>query len=282
MIHIRTLTTADLAFGMRLKEQAGWNQLQADWQRLLALEPEGFFLAEQHGVPIGTVATCRFGSVGWIAMMLVAEPHRGKGIGRGLMEQALAYLDARGVKTVRLDATALGRPLYEKLGFSEDFTLDRYAGTLMASPTPHAARCIIEPAGPGDTETILRLDQEATRTERGRLIQHLLAEFPENWWVARDEGEVVGSLTGRPGARAWFVGPCLAREEVGTALIHEACVHWAGRDVFIDIPHANRAALTWASAQGLKVQRPLIRMSRGPRLVEDLDCLWASSGPEKG
>jgi hypothetical protein len=28
------MTAADIAFGMRLKEQAGWNQVPADWRRL--------------------------------------------------------------------------------------------------------------------------------------------------------------------------------------------------------------------------------------------------------
>ena len=37
-----------------------------------------------------------------------------------------------------------------------------------------------------------------------------------------------------------------------------------------------------AEARGLTVQRHLTRMCRGELVVEDLDLLWASSGPEKG
>src|SRR5437868_6482511 len=102
MIHIRPMTPADIPFGMSLNEQAGWNQVAADWERMLALEPEGCFAAEWNGTPAGTVTTCVFGPVAWIAMMLVEESQRGRGIGRALMEQSLSFLESRDVRTVRL------------------------------------------------------------------------------------------------------------------------------------------------------------------------------------
>ena len=51
-IRTRTLTAGDLATLLRLKEQAGWNQLPADLERYLYLEPEGCFLAEWNGAPV--------------------------------------------------------------------------------------------------------------------------------------------------------------------------------------------------------------------------------------
>src|SRR3954465_129988 len=85
---IREMTLADLAIGMHLKDQAGWNQREDDWRRLLAMQPDGCFLAELDGTPVGTVTTCRFGPVAWIAMMLVDSRFRHRGIGRKLMTHA--------------------------------------------------------------------------------------------------------------------------------------------------------------------------------------------------
>src|SRR5437667_10563558 len=104
MLRIRAMTEADLALGMRLKRQNGWNQLEADWQRLLALEPDGCFVAEADGVGVGTAGTCVFGPVAWIAMVLVDAERRKQGIGTALMKHTLTYLDRRGVRSVRLDA----------------------------------------------------------------------------------------------------------------------------------------------------------------------------------
>src|SRR5262249_34729790 len=130
MLMIRLMTADDVAVGMRLKERAAWNQTEADWRRILALEPAGCFVAELDGNAVGTTCTCVFGSVAWIAMVLVDPVVRGQGIGTALMRHALAHLDGCGVRTVRLDATPLGRPIYEKLGFVPQFELARYGGVL--------------------------------------------------------------------------------------------------------------------------------------------------------
>src|SRR5262245_10020167 len=129
MLVIRPFTDADVSLGMRLKTQAGWNQLEGDWRRMLAMQPDGCFVAEHEGTAAGTCMTCMFGDVAGIAMMLVEQSLRGKGIGRALMEHALAFLDCRTVGTIRLDATPMGQPLYEKLGFKAEYSLARYAGT---------------------------------------------------------------------------------------------------------------------------------------------------------
>jgi len=90
MLQIRRMTVEDVPFGMHLKEQAGWNQTEADWRRLLAMEPDGGFLAEMGSEPAGTLTACVFGSVAWIAMVLVEEARRGQGIATALLKHAIA------------------------------------------------------------------------------------------------------------------------------------------------------------------------------------------------
>ena len=133
MLRIRGMTVADIPLGMRLKEQAGWNQVEGDWRRLLDLQPDGCFVAELDGIPAGTVTTCRFGPVAWVAMMLVDKSFRSRGIGRALMSRALDDLDSAGVRTIRLDATPLGRPLYESLDFVAEATFAQIPGSPPAS-----------------------------------------------------------------------------------------------------------------------------------------------------
>ena len=276
MLLIRRFTDADVALGMRLKEQVGWNQLEADWRRMHQMQPDGGFVAEYEGEPSGTVMTCIFGDVAWVAMMLVEPLLRGKGIGRALMEHALSFLDGRGIRSIRLDATPLGQPLYEKLGFVAEYSLARCAGC----PSGSGAVAGVMPAAEAEYESIISLDRLVTQTDRRKLLACLLAERPA--FVARQSGELCGYLLSRAGANATQIGPCIANEIAGPLLLHQAFTQFSGRPIYIDIPILHSAAAALAREQGLTVQRQLLRMCRGPHLHEGVDRLWASSGPELG
>ena len=128
MINIRQMTIDDVQLGLKLTGQAGWNQTDSDWLRFLKMEPEGCFAAEIGGRSVGTTTTCLFEGIAWIAMVLVDVDCRGKGVGTELLKYALNYLDNRKVKTVRLDATSAGQPIYEKLGFVPEYQLARFEG----------------------------------------------------------------------------------------------------------------------------------------------------------
>jgi GNAT superfamily N-acetyltransferase len=121
MLHIRPMTAADLPAGLRLTRQAGWNQTEADWQRCLDLEPGGCFASEWGGALAGTTTTCVFGPVAWVAMVLVDESFRGRGIGRALMEDAIELARREGADHMDLgtgEDDVVARALYESLGFS--------------------------------------------------------------------------------------------------------------------------------------------------------------------
>ena len=286
MIHLRLMTPRDVPLGMRLKEQAGWNQIEADWRRCLQLQPDGCFVAEREGVAVGTVTTCIFGSIAWIAMVLVDVAVRGQGIGRTLLDHALAFLDGRGVATVRLDATPLGRPLYEQRGFVEEYTLTRFEGIapLVGAPAAQQARRGIVTICPTCElqERVLRFDRQITGTDRASLLRHLYTETPAEWQLAIRGEELLGFTAARPGSRAWQIGPCLTTAEAGPPLLADALARRAGQRVFLDVPVENRAAVAAVTAAAMVPQRPLYRMCRGPKPSERVEYLWTSFGPEKG
>ena len=279
MIDIRTMTDDDVPLGMRLRSQAGFNQTEADWRRFLDLQPDGCFVAELDGEPVGTVTNCLFGPVGWIAMLLVDEPFRGRGIGTRLTEHALAYLDRRGVRTARLDATPRGRPIYEKLGFVAEYELARREGTASGGNSHDRVVAV----APERLDAVIALDRKVTGTDRRRLIERLYQERPEAMWGFSPGGAIAGYLTVRDGSSAAQIGPGAAlTDEAGRALGDVALEHCAGRRVFVDIPTDNVPAMRWAESKGLAVQRYFTRMRRGEPVVDQPSQLWASSGPEKG
>lgn len=279
MIQLRVMTVADLPLGMRLKSQARWNQTEADWRRVLELQPDGCFVAELDGQGVGTTCVSVFGEIGWISMVLVEESVRGHGVGKRAMEHALEYLDRTGVPTARLDATPLGRPLYERLGFVVEYELARWTGVAQGEELHPNIRLLNDLP----IEMVVSLDRDATGTDRRRLLERLYQERPDAMHVFLDCGQLIGYRWLRRGSQFTQIGPAVAREaSAGCALLDAAMVSCQGQPVAIDLPVDNQAAVAWAQARGLTIQRQLTRMSRGRSVHDRPEQLWGSFGPEKG
>jgi GNAT superfamily N-acetyltransferase len=285
MLTLRGFIDDDPQRVQRLKEQAGWNQTPADLDRFRKLSPEGCFVAQWDGEPVGCVMAFEFGPVAWIAMMLVDKAFRGRGIGRALMDRALQHLDSRGIPTIRLDATPLGQPLYEKLGFAPQFEVGRFGGSPLtpgASSAEHShCEGVLLPAVEEHFEEIIELDRAVTCTDRRGLLLALFEEQPQELRVVIHDRRVIGYVTSRPGAHARQIGPCIAAA-CGPRLLADALERHAGFGVYLDVPLDNLPAAAIAQAHGLAIARTLTRMCRGAAVVEDLPRLFASSSPEKG
>ncbi len=279
---IRQMTLDDIPTGMRLKAQNGWNQVEEDWRRQLALQPDGCFVAESNGEVVGTACACIFDNVAWVNLVLVDKLHRGRGIGTSLMRYVLGYLDERRIPTIRLDATPLGRPIYEKLGFVDDYSLTRFEGALSADLVSEPP-VDVQPAEKSDLPTLMELDFEVTGTHRTRLLAYLFDEAADPILVIRPAvGTGPAYASYRPGARAWKIGPCLG-DARGCRRLLEAIAHRLRRhSVFMDIPDDHREAKDFAAQLKLTPQRQLFRMTRGAKLHELLAMHWCSFGPEKG
>ena len=131
---VRLLSIDDLDAALALSAAAGWNQRLDDWRMLLRQAPAGSFAAIANGRIVGTAIGIDYGAFGWIAMMLVDPGHRGQGVGRSLLEAAMDALPSD--RPIRLDATPMGRPLYQRYGFEDEAMLTRHviSGHLLPLP----------------------------------------------------------------------------------------------------------------------------------------------------
>src|SRR5207237_5791481 len=64
-----------------------------------------------------------------VGMVPTMIRYRGRGIARRLSTQAHALADRRKNESVKLDATEQGQPLYEKLGFRCEQSVERWSRT---------------------------------------------------------------------------------------------------------------------------------------------------------
>ncbi len=283
-IHIRTFTDADVPLGMELKALARWNQVEADWRRFLAMQPDGCFVAEIDGHPAGTATTIAYGQrFGWVGMVLVHPERRRRGIGSALLEHCIAHLEGRGVACVKLDATPLGKKLYDTLGFVDELHIERRQIGSVAD-LPPAEACVSRMLRE-DLSDVADYDAPIFGAPRRRPLELLFRQNPSGCFVSRDgAGRVCGYIFSRAGAHAWQVGPWSAdRRPIAAALLHAALDPLRGGPVFMDVPLLPEGPREIVSALGFEVQRPLIRMYKGDnRCPGDASRAYAFCGPETG
>lgn len=280
-IALRVMERADIDAAERLREAAGWNQTPADWARLRAWAPRGCFVAEVGGRVVGTVTTTRHGPrLAWIGMLLVDRALRRHGVGGALLGHALRHLDrADAIRTVALDATPLGRPLYERAGFAAVWPLRRWAAVAPPVARPPGVR----PARAADLAALAALDRPVFGADRRRVLRALLAAHPAGGFVL-DGPEPRGYVLSRPGAGGWYVGPLVATSAAAAQRLLRAALHpLPGEPVILDAPDPNPAAAALLDALGFAPQRPLFRMRRGAATLPDpTPRHFAIAGPEIG
>ena len=104
----------------RINEVAyGWAPGEFDPVAEAVLPDFRVYLADLEGETVATAATWDHGSdcvIEWVATLPEA---RGRGVSTRLMARALSEAPERGLRTTTLQATKLGRPVYERLGYRD-------------------------------------------------------------------------------------------------------------------------------------------------------------------
>jgi GNAT superfamily N-acetyltransferase len=279
-ITLRPLEPADIPLGMRLCAAAGWNQSAQDWAALLRLSAGASFAACHNGVEAGTVTTvCYPGGLNWIGMVLVAPEYRRLGIGKRLLNAALAAAAGRGV--LGLDATPAGRPLYESLGFTALYPLARWLRPSGPAPSGESA---CRPLDAAALAGLAGYDREVFGADRTPLLADLARRAPDLAFVTADAGQPRGYCLGRRGRLYTQIGPLAAptladaRELLRTAL--RTC---AGEALILDIPFHRPEWHHWLKELGFSEQRPFTRMRLGDWTLPDRHAdQLAIAGPEFG
>lgn len=192
--------TADHLDGaVALSRAASWPHRREDWAMVLGLG-RGFVVLDGDRVVATTLLTSH-GAARAVNMVIVDEALRGKGIGRRLMDLALA---AAGEHDCRLCATAEGLPLYRKLGFVEIGRVFQHGGPAPAVAAPAG----VEAASADDLAAIVALDREATGMDRSAMFAEIAAVG--TFAVLRDGGRGRAFSVIRPFGRGEVIGPVVA------------------------------------------------------------------------
>jgi len=281
-VEVRSLVKGDIGEALRLKSQAGWNQTEGDWRRLLKLDPQGCFAASVDGQIVGTTTTTMYGrGLAWVGMVLVDQGFRRRGIATKLMRAALRHLDEMGVTTVKLDATPAGAPVYEALGFETELLIERWSG--VACGGTDVPDEVVEAAEPS---LFFELDRRAFGADRTPLLKALFEDASDRPLACMTPGvgRLIGYVFTRPGTDAFYVGPLVATDPAAASKLLEAALcRLTGRRVFIDLNTTFVGGGEVLASRGFVRQRELIRMRYGEVSGAGTSgSIFSIAGPEYG
>ncbi|ACL57862.1 GNAT family N-acetyltransferase [Methylobacterium nodulans] len=254
-IELRGFAPEHLDGAVALSRAAGWPHRREDWTLVLSLSV-GTVLLDRSRV-VGTAMTTPLGrEAATINMVIVDEAMRGHGLGRRLMDAALAAADGR---ACRLIATEAGLPLYERLGFRATGRIVQHQGPAVPGAAARAEGVAWSEAPP--VADLAALDREACGMDRAALIGRLAAEG--RIAVLRRDGAIRGFAALRAFGRGEVIGPVVAgNPEEARALL--AFVMAARRGAFLRVDTPEEAGLApWLAAQGLVAVGGGIAMQRG-------------------
>ena len=238
---VRKMAEADLALALEWAAADGWNPGLHDAHCFYAADPQGFFVGEREGVPIGCVSAVRYGSgFGFLGLYIVKAEHRGQGFGLELWRAALDHL---GDRVVGLDGVVAQQENYRKSGFRLAFRNIRQQGRGGGAASSGLTDLAAIPI-----EEILRYEETAFPSPR--------AEFLKSW-IGQPQAVALGVVDGRrlrgygvlrPCQEGFKVGPLFADDEETAERLSAGLIARApGAPVFLDTPEANPAAVALAA-----------------------------------
>ncbi|MFC6354968.1 GNAT family N-acetyltransferase [Luethyella okanaganae] len=243
---IHALTIDDLDDCLAIAVDRDWRPEAHKWRLLFELGTV-YGTRDEHDSLVGTTAVTRFEGVAAIGMVLVAKSHAGRGLGRALMEHAIAA-DADAVFI--LNATEFGQPLYSKLGFVTVGMTHTHVGVFGAAVESAATDTVTRVVGVGEVPSLVELDAAVVGARRASLIERLFGYADEIRVVERD-GETTGFAARWSNIDNTQIGPIVAEsEDDAKALINDLAAG-AGGPVRLDLDGRHPRLRAWASEHGV-------------------------------
>lgn len=276
MLDISIMKSSDLPFAISLTDYERWGNVENDFQRLMALEPEGCFIARQEGERVGMVTTTTYDDYAFMGSLIVAEGYRGQGIGEALIRYGIDYLDSRGITTIELDATFRASPLYRCLGFKDKYLSYRFFRPALSED----ART--KRSSPVHAEEIIAFDAGLTGLNRHNVLTRFLNEFNGSVYIRRDD-RLRGYTCVFPRAdNVYSIGPLVAESrDVAKSLIDDIAVDFKGHPIKLGLPQPSHGLAGYLIKRGFFYRAPSLRMYRGiERHYESY--IYGICSPEKG
>lgn len=282
-LKIRNFASHDIKNAMELVLAERWNQTEKEWQILMSNPQNVCLVAEIENEFAGTATAINYNNkVAWIGMVLVNKKFRGQGISKYLLSSLFEQLTF--CKSVKLDATPAGQPVYEKMGFKDEYLINRLTCLSFGKSYLVRGDLISQGVQKEDIPAIVELDKYTFGADRSQLIKALFFNNPKKCFVIKNKGLISGFALGRKGNRFHHIGPVVASSNFDAIqLILHALNELNGQSVVIDILNDKNELYLELLSLGFEKQRYFSRMYLHSNLYPgDINHQYLICGPEFG
>jgi len=283
-MRIRRLKKSEIPEVKKLCESAHWPYTLKDVERLYRLAPNGWFCAIVDRQFAGQAMGLKIGTLGCIGIVIVQEGLRRRGIATALTKAALQHLLDQGIKTVKLDATAEGYGIYEKLRFVPEFSVRHYAREASLSPPSEEESAGIEALRSADITLLARMDKRYYGVDRSTVLKALAKD--SEGFVLSDKKKIRGYAMTRPMdyENGLWLGPWVAEDVFSAeALLKHILSRSQGKEIRLGALEANLRNQDLLAQYGFKVDFKITRMCYGRPMKRGNPLgIYAEAGHEKG
>ena len=273
----RTSTQAEIYTTLDWAAAEGWNPGIDDALVFFQTDMHGFFVAELDGAIVAAISVVNHSDdMAFLGLYLCDPMYRGKGIGYGIWQYAMAHA---GPRTVGLDGVKEQQANYARSGF----TLAG-ASTRMQGCMPQMDSNDIRPISYElDVEAIKNLDVAANGYVRDAFISGWTKDTDERKTVVYEtDNAVTGFATIRRCKSGHKVGPVIApNSDIAIKLVSAAARLMSARQVIIDMTDGQPQFKDRLITFGFETTFETARMYRG-RPPKKNETLFAIATMELG
>jgi len=259
---IRPMEISDIDFAQEMTSGEGWNNPPEDLKRLLALNPDGCFMACRGIDPIGMIFSIVYDDFAFLGDLIIKPGFRGRGIGTILLKHLISHLQNKGIRAIELDGVFEALPLYRRLGFKDKYLSLR----LKRLPDPVNADNAIIGQSCKLTE-ILNFDKECTGLMRSTLIRRMFEDYPGCIVNKNDENRIdcYGIVKPRTNDTS-AIGPLVSLSPDAAATVLDTIIAHNNHKVLLaGIPEINPTTIDMFLSRGFVHIQPSLRMYLGQK-----------------
>ncbi len=252
-----------------MAQREGWICDRWELDFLFQTFPRGSYVAMIDEHPGAFVTSVKYERSGWIGNLLVHHPHRGKGLGRMMLNLCLEGLEGAGAETIWLTASEDGRRLYESVGFVPLDSIIRWFGA--GDFRTDNEQCWID-----NRAMVEELDREGWGDRRDVLLHAVAARSS---FLNNGDAFLMAQRT----AAGLQLGPWGCREPASADLLLGE--YWrsspsSGKHIFLDTPSGNGFIQSLLDRSGFTSCGSTLLMYRGkrPDYLPGSICALASMG----